>query len=99
MTAPTTEGQTKTFTATLNERASKLGITPGDRLKFRSTSGERFPAVVDSVDDKAVTLRYPATRTDTPDTSSPSIDFLIDFYETPNGDEPCANGEPNDHDW
>ncbi|MDZ7783674.1 MAG: THxN family PEP-CTERM protein [Halioglobus sp.] len=27
---------------------------------------------------------------------SSSIDFLIDFLETPNGDEPCANGEPND---
>lgn len=25
-----------------------------------------------------------------------SIDFLINFVETPNGDEPCANGEAND---
>lgn len=50
----------------------------------------------------SVTLRSTLTLTPfLPASAEPSIgpnslDFLIDFLETPNGDDPCANGQPND---
>jgi hypothetical protein len=46
-----------------------------------------------------VTLRSTLTLTPNvpslPGLPSASLDFLIDFYETPNGDNPCADGGAN----
>ncbi len=78
MTAPVIEDGFKKFTTQLNlngDSATSVGIKPGDVMKFLSTTGEQFEAIVDSVEGEIVTLIYDAERSDVPDLVSPLLSF------------------------
>ncbi len=80
LAAPTIVDGFKRFEAKLNiggQTASSLGIKPDDVMTFLSTTGERFEAIVDSVEGELVKIRYPESRQDTPDLSNPGLRFKI----------------------
>ncbi|MCA9125996.1 MAG: DNRLRE domain-containing protein, partial [Planctomycetales bacterium] len=83
ISAPVAEGDVQRFRATLNtfntlgRRVTALGIRPGAEMRFLSTSGDRFPASVESVNGEEVVLTYAASRTDTPDLTNPALTFEV----------------------
>ncbi|MEZ6088771.1 MAG: hypothetical protein R3C05_12255 [Pirellulaceae bacterium] len=77
MTSPIVDEDSQRFTATLDTDASSLGIKPGDLVRFLATNGDRFTANVESVAGNQVVIGYDASRTDQPNTATPSLSFSV----------------------
>ena len=85
ISTPTENGDFKEFTVTLNTASanvptniSRLGLRPGDTVQYQTSTGDRLDGTVSAIGSNTITIQYPKTRTDTPDSANPRFSFQVD---------------------